>query len=161
MASLADQIESYLVRLLQGSGEGIVEVRRADLAGQFECVPSQINYVLETRFAPERGYVIESRRGGGGYIRIIRLSYESPGGLLEEIVAGLGASIDEPRALHYVRLLRDRLIISGREAAIMASALSAAARGLGPRQGGVLRARVLKAMLIAVLRSLSRRGESE
>lgn len=71
MSNLSDLIEQHLLQLLIQSSR--VELQRRELARMFRCVPSQINYVLETRFNPERGYVVESRRGGGGYIRIYRL----------------------------------------------------------------------------------------
>lgn len=76
MATLAEQIELYLRELLSLSSEATVEIRRVDLAESFSCAPSQINYVLATRFTPDRGYVVETRRGGGGYLRISRLAIE-------------------------------------------------------------------------------------
>src|SRR5690606_32549380 len=82
MSSLTDRIEAYLIHLLLHSKEGYVEVRRADVADRFACVPSQVTYVLATRFTPERGFFVESRRGGGGYIRIVaRHSRPEPTGL--------------------------------------------------------------------------------
>lgn len=71
--ALSDLIERYLLQLLDEAGEGMVEVRRCDLAEHFSCAPSQINYVLTTRFTIDHGYVVESRRGGGGFIRIMRV----------------------------------------------------------------------------------------
>jgi transcriptional regulator CtsR len=72
--SLAGQIEAYLKQLLLS--DNYVELQRSELAEIFSCVPSQINYVLGTRFTPSQGYVVESRRGGGGYLKIIKLSWE-------------------------------------------------------------------------------------
>ena len=72
MARISDTIEEFLKLLLEESG-GKLEIQRNELADYFECAPSQINYVLATRFSLESGYYIESRRGGGGYIRIIYL----------------------------------------------------------------------------------------
>lgn len=77
MASLADLIESYIKQQLRSSENQAIAISRAQLAELFSCVPSQINYVLTTRFTLERGYMIESRRGGGGYIRIVRVNQES------------------------------------------------------------------------------------
>lgn len=77
MSTLSNQIEAYLKQLLAQSDSGVLELKRSDLAGAFMCVPSQINYVLETRFSPRQGYMVESRRGGGGFVRIIRLSMEN------------------------------------------------------------------------------------
>jgi len=71
--SLAGQIEQYLKELLEA--QDFVELQRSELAGIFSCVPSQINYVLSTRFTPTQGYIVESRRGGGGYLKIVKLSW--------------------------------------------------------------------------------------
>lgn len=73
MGSLADFIEQYLRQILGTAGPTGLEVQRRELARIFRCAPSQINYVLETRFTVERGYMVESRRGGGGFIRIRRV----------------------------------------------------------------------------------------
>ena len=76
---ISDTIAEFINELLRD--ESSTEVQRAELASRFNCVPSQINYVISTRFSPERGYIVESRRGGGGYIRIIRVMPE-PGDVL-------------------------------------------------------------------------------
>ena len=76
MARLSDMIEEFIKALLEESN-GQLELQRNELADYFECAPSQINYVLATRFSLDRGYYIESRRGGGGYIRIIRLDMDN------------------------------------------------------------------------------------
>jgi transcriptional regulator of stress and heat shock response len=73
MSNLADLIEQYLRMVLEQ--KKIIELQRRDLAKMFRCVPSQINYVLETRFTPEKGFVVESKRGGGGYIRITQIRW--------------------------------------------------------------------------------------
>ena len=70
ISSLADHIERCIKALLDQTEQRSLEIRRVELAELFECVPSQINYVLKTRFSNERGYIVESRRGGGGYIRL-------------------------------------------------------------------------------------------
>lgn len=82
MANISNVIEQFLLRLL-GDGDN-VSISRNELADYFSCAPSQINYVLMTRFTPARGYVIESRRGGGGYINVTRLS-DNRNKLLEEL----------------------------------------------------------------------------
>ena len=154
--SLADQIEGHLVHLLQRSNGDTVEVRRADLAGRFECVPSQINYVLETRFSLERGYLVESRRGGGGFIRIIRVRYESPSHLVREVFAAIGDQLDEQRALHYVQLLLDRGVIQQGEAAIIAATVRRDTLRLPLPSRDRLRARLFRAALLSVLRDRAR-----
>ena len=69
--NISDIIETYLKTIL--AQEAAVEIRRAEIARRFNCVPSQINYVIKTRFTPARGYIVESKRGGGGYIRIVKV----------------------------------------------------------------------------------------
>jgi len=68
--SLADKIEQYIKALIESSGEGQIEIQRSELAETFCCVPSQVTYVISTRFTREEGYISESRRGGKGYVRI-------------------------------------------------------------------------------------------
>lgn len=77
MGSLSQDIEKYLKMLLDQSDGGVLIVQRSVLSEKFSCVPSQINYVLQTRFTPANGYVVETRRGGGGYVRIHRVHLDS------------------------------------------------------------------------------------
>lgn len=103
MGTLADHIEAYIKKLLQQGGNQI-ELNRAQLAELFSCVPSQINYVLTTRFTQDRGYVIESRRGGGGYIRIVKVRFKKPSAtdMLREIGSALTAREVEEFLLTFV-----------------------------------------------------------
>ena len=73
---ISDLIANFLQDCLDESGDGVLEIQRGELAQRFNCVPSQINYVMSTRFSPERGYIVESRRGGNGYIRITRVQVD-------------------------------------------------------------------------------------
>ena len=73
MRNISDVIESYLKQILEMSQQDILEIKRNEIADKFQCVPSQINYVINTRFTIERGYLVESKRGGGGYIRIMKV----------------------------------------------------------------------------------------
>ena len=73
---ISDLIASFLQDSLDTAEDGVLEVQRSELAQRFNCVPSQINYVMSTRFSPERGYIVESRRGGNGYIRITRVQVD-------------------------------------------------------------------------------------
>jgi len=150
MANLADEIERYLKEHLRRSE--ILEVQRAMLAARFDCAPSQINYVLSTRFTPERGYVVESRRGGGGYIRIIRLNIRNSDDLQELIQREIGDGVSQAEALDIVARLYEQEIIDEREAAIMQAVLRRDALPLDLPARDVVRASLLKAMLTAILR---------
>lgn len=86
---ISDLIASFLQEGLDEAEDGVLEVQRSDLAQRFNCVPSQINYVMSTRFSPERGYIVESRRGGNGYIRITRVRVDRQT-LLMHVINSLG-----------------------------------------------------------------------
>ena len=94
---ITDLIAGFLQESLDEAENGTVEVQRSDLAARFHCVPSQINYVVSTRFNPERGYIVESRRGGNGYIRItrVRVDHET---LMMHVINSLGEEVDLPSA---------------------------------------------------------------
>ena len=97
-------IASFLQQSLEEAENGVLEVQRNDLAQRFNCVPSQINYVMSTRFSPERGYIVESRRGGNGYIRITRVR-----ALTEEIGQALLAALGDKALGALPRESRDQV----------------------------------------------------
>ena len=105
---ISDLIASFLQESLELSEDGVLEIQRSDLAQRFNCVPSQINYVMSTRFSPERGYIVESRRGGNGYIRITRVRVDRQT-LLMHVINTLGARVDLPSA----RAILANLVQSG------------------------------------------------
>jgi len=145
VATLSDIIESHLKKLLAMTGDEI-EIRRCDVAQQFDCVPSQINYVLETRFTPQRGYVVESRRGGGGYIRITRYVMHGHNSL-EAIFREIGSRITEEKADSLLLRLVDGGMLMRRTAALIRAALKDETDGLDPSVEPIVRARLLRAML--------------
>src|SRR3954470_11775090 len=98
MRNISDLIEQYLKQMLQDSSEGSIEIQRSDLADKFSCVPSQINYVISTRFTLEKGYYVESKRGGGGYIRIQRVSLPSLEAVQRHIKQTVESQIDQTAA---------------------------------------------------------------
>ena len=108
---LSDTIESFIKELLS-QDETEVELKRNELAEYFGCAPSQINYVLATRFTPDHGYVIESRRGGGGYIRIVRVVQSGSQHLLYLIHERIGDSISEVEAAHLISQLAEQKLFT-------------------------------------------------
>ncbi|MBQ9521287.1 MAG: CtsR family transcriptional regulator [Oscillospiraceae bacterium] len=94
---ITDLIAAFLQGSLDEAENGVLEIQRSDLAQRFKCVPSQINYVVSTRFSPERGYIVESRRGGNGYIRITRVHVDHET-LLMHVINSIGAELDFPSA---------------------------------------------------------------
>lgn len=104
---ISDIIAGFIQQELDQAG-GALELQRADLAQRFNCVPSQINYVMSTRFSPEHGYIVESRRGGGGYIRITRVHVDRQT-LMMHVINSLGSSVD----LASARAILSNLVQSG------------------------------------------------
>ena len=140
MANLSDYIEDYLKKLLSLSSRRFVDIQRGELAQKFDCVPSQINYVLSTRFCLERGYLVESRRGGRGFIRIYRVD---PSGT----PAGAGIlrlrreeDFDAQKARHLIRRCYEERIVTHREARILETLLKE------EHYGGCLRGEACRAV---------------
>ena len=147
---LADQIARMIEEMLEESG-GSLELQRNEMAGRLGCVPSQISYVLTSRFTPERGYVIESRRGGGGYIRIVRKEMHRNEYLMHFFYA-IDNAIDEREALAYVQNLQGNDFISTKEAKMIAAAISDAALGdVTPAGRSIVRANIFKHILLSLM----------
>ena len=123
-------------------------------AQHFGCAPSQINYVLATRFSVDHGYIIESRRGGGGYVRIVRIQERDDGNLLESLLNRVGNSVDEETANAIITHLTDLRLVTKNEAALMRAGISRNALALPINAKNVLRAAVLRNMLMQVFRNL-------
>ena len=145
---ISDLIASFLQESLEEAENGVLEVQRSDLAQRFNCVPSQINYVMSTRFSPERGYIVESRRGGNGYIRITRVQIDHQT-LLMHVINSLGDEVDMPSA----RAILSNLVQSGALEENMGRALLAAvgdtALAAVPKEKrDCVRAAILKQVLI-------------
>ena len=134
---ISDSIESFIMELL--TAKGSVELRRNELAQYFNCVPSQINYVISTRFTTERGYTVESRRGGGGYVKISRVDL-SGRNIIEHTLNTIGQSVDIMTVEAIVNTLYINEIISKPEAKIILTACSGSA--LSAINDGILRNRV-------------------
>ncbi|MPM83258.1 Transcriptional regulator CtsR [bioreactor metagenome] len=152
--TLADIIEQYLRTLVEESDSTTVEIIRSNVAEHFSCVPSQINYVLTTRFTPERGFLVESRRGGGGHVRITRLQFaDKTTHWSDQILRALPTKIDMDSALHICDRLVDEEVITLRERAIMQAVLGRGTQELPPAVRDEVRAMLLRHMIISLLSS--------
>ena len=121
MSNLADRIEEYLKMILEQADDGFIVLQRGFLAEFFSCAPSQINYVLTTRFTAERGYLVESRRGGGGYLRIVRLGLD-PEGKFQRLMSELiGGELSQERAGNLLTRLEEEGIFTRRETILIKS----------------------------------------
>ena len=152
---LSDSIEQFIKTML-AQEEQEVELKRNELAEYFGCAPSQINYVLATRFTPDHGYIIESRRGGGGYIRIFRMQQDTGKQLVYLLNERIGDSISVLSANHLIQQLQEREIVTPDEAALMTVAVSAQSLSLPLPEGlkDALRAKILKSMLMEAARKV-------
>ena len=118
-SSLTQIIEEYIDQLLEENDGNAVSLRRKDLAERFGCVPSQINYVLRSRFSPENGFLVESQRGGHGYIRILQLTFNNCDEEIEHLSDLVGSAITEQEARRLLMNLQSRDFISPRERLII------------------------------------------
>lgn len=142
---MSDIIEAYLKKVL-GTDEQ-VEIRRSEMANRFNCVPSQINYVINTRFTVQQGYLVESKRGGGGYIRIIKVKLLDEAEMLDMLIDVVGDKISQRNAFSIVETLYEDNMIAKREADLMLSAMEKSVLSLDSKLEHELRARILIAFL--------------
>lgn len=150
MARLSDVIESFLKELMDDTN-GCIEIQRNELAIKFNCVPSQINYVISTRFSRDRGYFVESRRGGGGNISIKRLDMSEKANYLMHIIVAMGDSISQQSAEIFINNFIGFDIVSAREAILMKAAISDRALSMvQPSHRDGLRAYIFKNMLSSI-----------
>ena len=145
---ISDLIASFLQSSLEETVDGVLEVQRGDLAQRFNCVPSQINYVMSTRFSPERGYIVESRRGGNGYIRITRVRVDRET-LLMHVINSLGSQVDLPSARAILSNLTEAGALEESLARTLLAAVGGKALSAVPRDvRDQVRADILKNVLI-------------
>ena len=150
MMGISDLVAARIMELLQEQN-GMAEIRRNELAETLGCVPSQINYVLTSRFTPEHGYIVESRRGGGGYIRITRVRVDR-GSAVMHLVNSIGSRMDYPTARAIIGNLEEQSIISAQTAGVMDAAMrDRPYADVSPAVRDYLRANLLKHMLMSTL----------
>ena len=146
----SDRIARFILDALE-SADGTAELQRSSLADRFGCVPSQINYVITSRFGSERGYIVESRRGGGGYIRITRMSYNKESYIMHNM-HNIGDTLDAATAKSILHSLSQKQAVQANTLKAMAAAVSNQAYAVVPQEKrDQLRASVFKNMLITQL----------
>ena len=149
MAILSDSIEKFIKGMME---EGMSQLNRNELAEYFDCAPSQINYVINTRFTPERGYMTESRRGGGGYIKVVRLNVDK-----EAAIAGfIGKQLEkgelsEREARAVIGQLRELGLSDDSQARMMLAATAERALAVPAVIKDKVRCGVLKSMVVELL----------
>lgn len=148
---ISDRIEAFITELLKDEApDEWIELKRNELASVFNCVPSQINYVISTRFNTEHGYAVESRRGGGGYLRIKRISAgaDNP---IAAVIKAIDSSVDYPSARAYINRLADMGAIDKKCAAVILAAISDTALTVDRPLKDRVRANIVKNTLAAII----------
>lgn len=150
MKNTSDYIEEYIKAILEQVS--VAELKRSELASRFEVVPSQINYVIKTRFTASRGYIVESKRGGGGYIRIGRVTFSDKHELIYDLLQNMGEELSWVVYSDILQLLFDEGLMTEREGNLVL------AMGTDDVLGGDA-SRIRAKMLRQVLRRLDRKEE--
>lgn len=143
--NISDIIEAYLKQVLDD--EEMVEIRRSEMAHQFNCVPSQINYVIKTRFTVPKGYAVESKRGGGGYIRIVKVHVSDDQSLLEHLRSRVGEALSESDALAILQHLYDNQLLTKHEGDLLLAAMDHRVFEGLTQVENIIRARMVQSLL--------------
>lgn len=150
MANISDCIEQFILKSLKE--DGTVEISRNDLANFFSCVPSQINYVLETRFTMDRGFIKESRRGGGGFIRITKVPLTDDNYVNSLIMESIGEELTERRASQILDKLESDNVLTEKERQLIFASISETALNMPYSFKDKLRAQIFKNVLLVLLK---------
>ena len=132
MSNIADLIEEYILRQLATQQDGKVELRRTDIADEISCAPSQISYVLNTRFTQDKGFVVESRRGLGGFIRIVQVPMQNL--VYQDMLSKIQEDTEYPMVQSMVRYLLQHQLITNREAAVVMQVVTTAYEKMEPTE---------------------------
>lgn len=144
--NISDIIEKYLKSILGDSQQ--IEIKRSEIAELFNCVPSQINYVINTRFTIQNGYVVKSKRGGGGYIRIVKVNLLDDSDVIKDLVNKIGDGIDFNKSLQIIQSLFQEDLLTRRESNLIIASIDKRTLAFEDRQiENIVRARILISIL--------------
>ena len=144
--NMSDIIEAYLKSFLRNNEK--LEIKRSDVAERFDCVPSQINYVINTRFTQEHGYMVESKRGGGGYIRIFKIRVVDEVDHIDQMIELIGNQINQRNSINLVETLIKSGLITQREGTLILSVIEKSVLHSISSQEQTARAILLKTFLV-------------
>lgn len=151
MRNTTDIIEQYLKSVLLNSPDQVVEIGRNELAEKFQCVPSQISYVIGTRFTLEKGYLVESKRGGGGFIRIQKIQLPTHGKIVDHLLNSLSDQVDQDTAEGLIEQLEEAKLITERESKMLKAGVHRNSLPLRLPLRDEIRAKILRSMLLALI----------
>lgn len=152
MARLSDVIEGFIKELLDETKSEEIEIQRNELANYFSCAPSQINYVLTTRFTQDKGYYIESRRGGGGCIKITRICYTNNKPLVELLIDKIGDHITNDASNKLIDGIYENNMLTQREVLIIKSVINDRTLSLATDNRNKVRADILKSIILNIFK---------
>ena len=147
--TISDIIEDFIMSSLDD--DDFIELSRNDLAKFFSCVPSQINYVLNTRFTVNRGFVVESQRGGGGYIKLMRVQ-DNDNNFLKNALEVCNSPLNIIQSHQLIKNMLERNLITNKEAEIIKSAISTKALNNPINIENVLRANIMKQIILSLIK---------
>jgi len=151
MSRVSDIIEDFLKEMMN-EGQDAIEIQRNEMALQFKCAPSQINYVITTRFSSDKGYYVESRRGGGGFIKISRIASDQKSFLKSILSEQVGDSLNKETAVQIAELLSERKLIAENQLNVIKAAVDDSTLSIVEKPfRDILRARILKAAIVAAV----------
>lgn len=151
MHSMSNLIEKHIKDIFLKSNTSVIEIRRNELADRFECVPSQINYVMQTRFSLEKGYIVKSKRGGGGFIRIQKIDIPKQRSLHRAVMQFIGEDVSQEKSLGIIQRLHDERAITNREKQMLKAAMSRDVIDADVVAKDRFRAKLLSSMFAAIL----------
>lgn len=147
MPNISDMIENFILDIVENSEEGIIHIQRNDLSTRFSCVPSQINYVIKTRFTIERGFLVESKRGEGGFLKIVKIPVIQTKVYLDKIGIGINNYIGSEQARNFLKGLVEGNILSEREGLIIWQLLKDESLPCDKEEKGYQRGKMLKNLI--------------
>ncbi|OEF97972.1 CtsR family transcriptional regulator [Desulfuribacillus alkaliarsenatis] len=151
MLSVSNIIEKHIKELFLKSNVSMIEIKRNEMADRFDCAPSQINYVMQTRFSLEKGYIVKSKRGGGGFIRIQKIDIPKQRSLHRAVMQFVGEEASQEQSLGIIQRLHDERVITNREKQMLKAAMSRDVLGDDVAFKNKFRAKLLGAMFSAIL----------
>ena len=147
--NMSDIIENYLKSILSDNNQ--IEIKRSQIADRFDVVPSQINYVIKTRFTTQEGYIVESKRGGGGYIRIEKVNLLDNTDFLDTLIASIGDRLSDSKAFNIIQSLYEDKVMTEKEANIVLATIDKRTLNFGDKY---LEEKVRAHIMIGVLNRL-------
>ncbi|MFD1428260.1 transcriptional regulator CtsR [Kroppenstedtia sanguinis] len=150
MSSISDIIEEYLLNILKQTPSGMIQVKRSELAELFQCVPSQINYVISTRFTVEKGFIVESKRGGGGFIRIRKVRFSTKKAYFDVLLRMIGNRMTQQAAEDLIMRLTEEGLMTEREGLMVGKLVSREVLDLPVSLRDALRARMMRNVVMTL-----------